>query len=375
MPTRANNSSGNELVSVMIDGKAHNQWESYDIDSDLMTPADAWQVSIGLKSNQLPDFVQPWSLVEVKVGNDTILTGRVDEITDSIDKHDHSLNLSGRDYAAILVDCAAPIFTTRTATLPEIVAKIVKPLGLNKIKIDAKASSTREKISVEPGDRAWDVLQNAAEANGLWPWFSPNGTLIIGGPDYTKPPVATLIMRRDGKGNNTLSISRSRNVTNHFSTVTVLGQTHGTETESGKHSIKATAKDDGVTFSRPQIVIDHELDNTALATARARKLLADSMLSVLDLHIKVSGHRITQNGQLWEPGQRIQVESEPHGIKGIYFLMGRRFSKSRSDGTKTELRLKQDKLWVLDAHPHKRRHRKGKNNIGSGAIIDVSATS
>ena len=72
----------NELVSVMIDGKAHSQWESYDIDSDLMTPADAWQVSIGLKTNQLPDFVQPWVLVEVKVGNDTVLTGRVDEITD-----------------------------------------------------------------------------------------------------------------------------------------------------------------------------------------------------------------------------------------------------------------------------------------------------
>lgn len=365
----------NELVSVMIDGKAHSQWESYDIDSDLMTPADAWQVSIGLKTNQLPDFVQPWSLVEVKVGNDTVLTGRVDEITDSIDKHDHSLNLSGRDYAAILVDCAAPIFTTRSATLPEIAAKVVKPLGLNKINIDAKTSSIREKISVEPGDRAWDVLQNAAEANGLWPWFSPDGTLMIGGPDYTKPPVATLIMRRDGRGNNALSISRSRNVTNHFSTVTVLGQTHGTETESGKHAIKATAKDDGVTFKRPQIVIDHEADNASIAYSRAKKLQADSMLSAFDLHIKVSGHRITQNGQLWEPGQRIQVESEPHGIKGIFFLMGRRFTKSRSDGTKTELRLKQDNLWVIDAHPHKRRHRKGKNHIGPGAIIDVSAAS
>lgn len=363
----------NETVSVLIDGKAHSQWESYDIDSDLMTPADAWQVSIGLKKNQLPDFVQPWALVEVKVGNDTVLTGRVDEITDSVDKHDHSLNLSGRDYAAILVDCAAPIFSTRSATLAEIAAKVVKPLGLHKIKIDARTSSTREKISVEPGDRAWDILQNAAEANGLWPWFSPDGTLFIGGPDYSKAPVASIIMRRDGVGNNAISISRSRNVSNHFSSITVLGQTHGTETATGKHNIKAEAKDDGVTFNRPQIIIDHEVDNAALAKSRARKLMADSKLSAFDLTITVSGHRIEPNGLLWQPGQRIQVESEPHAIKGIFFLIGRRFTKSRPNGTKTELRLKLDKLWTLDAHPHKRRHRKGKNDIGAGAIIDASA--
>ncbi len=367
MPTR-----NDETVTVLINGKAHEQWESYDIDSDLMTPADAWSVSIGLKGKQLPDFVQPWAPVQVKVGNDTVLTGRVDQIEDSVDKQGHALQLSGRDGAAVLVDCAAPIFTTRQSSLEEIMAKVVRPLGINKIKINADKTSRREKISVEPGDRAWDVLAHAAEANGLWPWFAPDGTLIVGGPDYTTTPVATLVMRRDGKGNNVESVSRSRNVTNHFSQVTVLGQTHGTENTSGKHALSASAKDDGVTFNRPQIVIDHEVDNGEIARSRARKLLADGMLSAFDLQIVVKGHRIGKGGKLWEPGQRVQVESEPHGIKGIYFLMGRRFTLSRSNGTRTELRLRQDGLWTLDAHPHKRKHRKGKNHIGPGAIVDLS---
>ena len=367
MPTPAN-----EQVSIMINGTAHSQWESYDIDSDLLTPADAWQVSIGLKAKQMPDFVQPWAPVEVKVGDDTVLVGRVDEITDFVDKRSHTLTLSGRDYAAILVDCAAPIFSTRLSTLEQIVAKIIRPLGLNKIKIDAASTRTREKINVEPGDRAWDILSNVAEANGLWPWFAPDGTLFIGGPDYSKPPVATLVLRRDGKGNNVESISRTRNIAGQFSKITVLGQTHGTETETGKHALSSTAIDKGVTFNRPQIVIDHESDNTAVARDRARKLLADGQLSAFDLTVKVSGHRISPNGKLWEPGQRIQVESEPHGISGVYFLMGRRFTKSRADGTKTELRLKQDGVWVLDAHPYKRKHRRGKNAIGAGEIVDVS---
>jgi len=366
MPTPA------DEVSILINGKAHSQWESYDIDSDLLTPADAFQMTIGLKDKQLPDFVQTWSAVEVKVGNDTVLVGRVDHIEDAVTKNNHSLNISGRDYAGILVDCAAPIFSSRLSTLQEIVAKVIRPLGLTKIKIDASATSTREKISVEPGDRAWDVIQNAAEANGLWPWFSPDGTLVVGGPDYSKPPVATLVMRRDGKGNNIQSISRSRNVVGRFSQLTVLGQTHGTETESGKHNLRAIAKDDGANFHRPQIVVDHESDNAALARSRARKLLSDGMLSAFDLTVVVKGHRISNDGDLWEPGQRVQVESDPHDISDVFFVMGRRFTKDRMDGTKTELRLKQDGLWVLDAHPHKRK-RRGKNAAGTGEIVDVAA--
>lgn len=346
-----------EEVFVLINGKAHSQWESYNIDSDLLIPADAWEVSIGLKAKQMRDFVQPWSPVEVKVGNDTVLVGRVDSMSDHVDKHSHTLTLSGRDYAGILVDCASPIFTTRLSTLAEIAAKVIRPLGLNKIKIDAPRTRTREKISVEPGERAWDVLSHAAEANGFCLWFAPDGTLVIGGPDYSKPPVATLVMRRDGKGNNVESIALQHDVTGHFSQVTVFGQTHGTETETGKHALGATRYDKSVNWNRPQIIQDSECDNTSVAEDRAQNLLNDGILSAFDLTVKVSGHRIQKDGKLWEPGQRIQVESEPHGIKGIYFLIGRRFTKSRTSGTQTELRLKQDGLWAVNAHPHKRKHR------------------
>lgn len=368
MPTQPSS----DMVAVLINGQAHSQWESYDLESDLMTPADAWRVDIGLGANQLPDFVVPWAEVVVKIGNDTALKGRIDEISDSVDKHSHNLSLSGRDGAAILVDCSAPIFVSRQATLAEIIAKVIRPLGITNFKIDAASSRTREKINVEPGDKAWDVLQNVAEANGLWPWFSPDGVLIVGGPNYTQVPVATLVMRRDGKGNNCESITRRRNITNQYSQITVLGQTHGTETEMGKHALSATAKDSGVTFYRPNIIVDHESDNTAVANDRARKLVADGKLSSFDLTIKVAGHR-TEGGVLWMPGQRVQVISEPHGINDIYFLMARRFTGGRDQGTSTELTLKPDGVWVLDAHPHKRKHRRGKNSTGgAGEIVQVA---
>ena len=65
-------------------------------------------------------------------------------------------------------------------------------------------------------------------------WFEPDGTLVIGGPDYTKDPVATLILNRDGRGNNVLDLSDRSSITGAFSELTMLAQGHGQGKKSGK---------------------------------------------------------------------------------------------------------------------------------------------
>jgi prophage tail gpP-like protein len=217
---------------------------------------------------------------------------------------------------------------------------------------------------------------HAAEANGLWPWFEPDGTLVIGGPDYSAPVVATLILRRDGKGNNVIDIDKQESIHGRYSEVTVLGQAHGTDTEQGKHALRGKASDDGVSWYRPKIVVDHECDNLAVCRDRARKLLSDSRLNALTIPVTVKGHRIVAPGQesdglLWKPGQRVYIIDEIHNLDGIYFLMRRKFKRSRAEGTRTALTFKEDGVWTLDAHPHKNKHRRGKNSL-PGAIVDVT---
>lgn len=357
MPMRADS----DRVQLLIGGKMHEDWESYEVDSDLLTPADAWRVTMGLRGGDLPPDVVPGAPVEVRVGGDTVMVGRVDEVDHAVSKTSHTVSMSGRDGAAILVDCSAPIFNKQQASLSSIVAAIVRDFKITKYTIDADTTRTREKINVEPGDSAWDMLAHIAEANGLWPWFTPDGTLVIGGPDYSTPEVATLVMRKSGGGNNLLSLARRESIAERYSKVTVYGQTHGTDTEPGKHDLHDSQTDIGVTWYRPKIVVDHECDSTAVCRDRARKIISDSRVSSLTLTASVKGHRIAANGLLWEPGQRVRVVSEPHRIDGVYFLMARRFSGGRSEGARTELTLKEDGVWTLDAHPHKRKHRRGKN--------------
>lgn len=356
-------------VTLLVGGKAHSGWQRYEIDSDLLIPADAWQLQLGLQDGQLPPAVQPGADVTVMVGRDVVLTGRIDDIDDSISHGSHTLSLSGRDLAATLVDCSAPVFTAKQITLAEVVASVVKPLGIARVQVLAKGGA-RDKVSIDPGDTAWDVLARAAEAVGLWPWFTPDGTLVVGGPDYSTPPVASLILCRDGKGNNVQSLSRQQSLAARYSDITVLAQAHGTQAEAGRHALKAQVKDPAVTVYRPKIVQDADAENLADTRARARKLLSDSRLQGFTLTATVTGHR-TSSGQLWQPGQRVHVLSEPHGIDGVFFLMARKLQGGEGQGTRTVLTLKEDGVWVLDAHPDKRdkkRAKRQKKDDGLNAI-------
>lgn len=363
-----------DAVSLRIGGQAHATWEAYEIDSDLLIPADAWQFTVASRDQVLPANVKAGAEIEVLVGRDTVLVGRIDNVKRTVRKGTRTYQLSGRDLAAQLVDCSAPVFVRKMSTLQEIVTSIVRPLGIKKIRMQTSApGATREKINVEPGDTAWEVLRNAAEAEGLWPWFDPDGTLVIGGPDYNAAPVAVLWSHTDGS--NVESISDEENIAERYSEITVLGQTHATKAEGGKHNLKGVAKDTGITWPRPKIVVDHETDSTQLCQDRATKLMGDSRLKGYELKITVQGHRINApgepgHGKLWQPGQRVRVVSDYLELDAVYFLMARKFQRSRGYGTVTELTLKEDGVWVIEAHPHKNKHRRGKNTL-PGQVINL----
>ncbi|HHL0433549.1 phage baseplate assembly protein [Klebsiella pneumoniae] len=395
-----------DKVSVIVGGKVHSDWSAYGIDSDFLIPADAWSMRLGLPAGIFPEGVARGVPVQVRVGPDVVMSGRIDRVSRIVSRDQVSLSVTGRDGAAILVDCASPLLTSRQASLEEVIAQVVRPLGIKNIELHAESSIRNDKITTEPGERAWDILLRACAGRGLWPWFRPDGTLVIGGPDYTAAPVATLVMRRSGEGNNLLSLTDESSMERSFSRLTVLAQGHAhstnnkkelgiidvsssdsltmsgdtdtTETEldtglpeTGQHGLQFVVEDPTVTYYRPQVVVMHDADDLEQVRYRARKMMADARLEGYSLIARVQGHR-TSDGVLWEPGQRIHVISEPHGIDAVYFLMGREFTGGRPGGAVTTLRLKEDGIWIPDAWTKKKKARKGrKTKKQEIAIIDV----
>ncbi|WP_311515254.1 phage baseplate assembly protein [Oligella urethralis] len=352
----------NNEVKILLAGKAHREWSNYRIDSSLQTPADAWSVSLGLPDGQFPPQVEPGAEVKVMIGNDVVMLGQIDEVSHSVARQ-ATLSISGRDLIAVLLDSSAPIFVAKEITIEEVIANVVRPLGVSKIEIRSDtAPITSEKINIEPGMTAWDALETAAAANGLWPWLEPDGTLVVGGPDYTITPVATLFLNKDGNNNNVESLEYTRSVADRYSEVTVLAQSHGIGAK-GANNIKGVANDPDMKVHRPYISISSDVANTDEAKKRAMKIMSDSRLNAVTVTVVVNGHR-TSSGELWTPGQRVEIKSDVHGLDEVWFLMARTFTGGREEPTRTELTFKEDGIWSIEAYKAKQPKAKAGKNKG-----------
>ncbi|MFX2607072.1 phage baseplate assembly protein [Enterobacter mori] len=398
MPTQNNEDRDN--ISLVVAGKVRTNWSRYSVDSDFLKAADGWQLSLGLPDKAFPADIVRGAPVQLQVGGETILSGRIDAVRRLVSRQDYSLSLSGRDDAGILVDCAAPVFSANQLTLDEVIEKIVRPLGVRNIRVQASSAPRNDKVTIEPGSRAWDALEKAAAGRGLWPWFEPDGTLVVGGPDYASDPVATLVLKYDGTGNNVLSLEDNRSIEGCFSELAVLAQGHARRADSkktkpvdvwnsdgsvnfqaesekpdaqtGTHNMKTIVTDPTVPYYRPNIITVSDTNDQQQLDYRAKKAMSDARLSGLDISAEVAGHR-TADGVLWKPGQRVRIISEPHGIDAVFFLMGRQFLGGRS-GSTTQLRFKEDGVWIPDAFPaeEKRRNRRGKKKK-EVRIIEIEA--
>lgn len=349
-------------VTVEVDGKAHNSWKSYDIDSDFLIPADAFKFDLGVPSNStvLPDF--SGAEVKVRINGELVMTGIVDTTQHTISKTNRTYSLNGRDRASILVDCSAPITNVKGLTVLDAVTKIVEPLGIKKVALRAENNPTLDKVDIDVGETAWNAAMRCANSAGLHLWFEPNGELIVGGADYSTPPVATLCCMKDGKRNNFEQADLTFDVSNRFSEVTFLAQSHGKQGQDNKNDLKWVYNDPEMTTYKPKTVVVSDVDNLEALQKWAKKYIADSVLEGFTLTIVVPDHKM-QDGTLWQPGQRVHVICEEYEIDAIFFLMGRRFTLSRNGGTQTELRFKQDGIWTPDAYSakaEKARKRKGK---------------
>lgn len=359
-------------IQLAIGGLAHDTWDGWSVESDLLTPADAFELELHTKNaTRLPDVIKEGAPCTLTLDGDRVLTGQIDEFEHDVSRQGISMRINGRDRAAPLVDCSSPFVSMREASLAQILEQVVKPLGAYQVEIRADQAKPRRRVQIEPGQTAWEALLQVAEANGLWPWVEPDGRLIIGGPDYTASPSGLLLLREDGEGNNVQRMSVRRSIANRYSQITVLGQ-HGQYANDGldtqRSHLRSVIQDETLArrgIFRPKVVVDSSSENQDMATTRARKLLADSRLEGFEIRVVVQGHR-AGNGKVWAPGMRVIIRSEVHGVDDVYFLMSRTLRLSRSEGAITELRFREDKMWVLDGNKVKKH--KGKSNPDAAFI-------
>lgn len=118
--------------------------------------------------------------------------------------------------------------------------------------------------------------------------------------------------------------------------------------------MRTVVRDPDVKVYRPKILTASDAISSESLSQRAHKALADGRLDGLTYQAEVRGHR-TSGGVLWAPGQRVHLEDERRGFKGVLFIMARQFRGGSGTATTTTLVLKEDRVWIPVVVPPKKR--------------------
>lgn len=373
------NADLDEIKVINLDtGAEFTSWTSATMQSDFLTPCDSFQLDCGaeIAGTELAKQLRAGTKIQIFINEQPQLTGYVDRTQVQSCRGGTRVSISGRDFLGQLVDSNVDprMQIAKDASIETILKTVLTDqFGIEyelKTNYDARSICTGKKIgqkknytgrrsrkdplkNVQPQDNegAFGYLSKILTAHGYWLWAMPDGTgVVVSGPDYTQKPAFTLTTRYSLNANektaqnNVIEGTAHNDETNVPSHVIVRGQGG----PGGKAAIKGMAMNPVASRFRPVYIVN-QTDDKLSAETRAKLFLAKQLRNWFHYECTVAG--FSQNGTIWAVDTVATVLDEICGVEGLMWVESRTFSKSRSSGTTTKLKLIPLGSLVLDYQP------------------------
>ncbi len=241
-------------VTVICDHQQIAQWIEYEIESNMITPADAFTM-------RKPFDPQSWAIlrrdarVRVLIDGTPILDGFIDKRVKR--SKDGTLEISGRDRTGRLVQESAPRINYEGLELTEAIKRLAAPwfdkvvlsdAANRKLRMGKKGRRTTigtEPIvvkrtaggngRVQPGTMRWAIIEELVSQVGLMCWSSVDGkSLFVGRPNGSQAPSFHILRARGpGRSSNCLDLIQDEDNGDRYSLIAVIGTGGGTEDDFG----------------------------------------------------------------------------------------------------------------------------------------------
>ncbi|MDH3975619.1 MAG: hypothetical protein OEV42_15180 [Deltaproteobacteria bacterium] len=338
-----------DKVSLEINGMHIEHFISYEIDSDLYIADDAFHMELANPEIE----IEPGQQCKLYVNNLVELNGIIERVDDRDSKSGTTLSVEGRDLMGLLVSSRVEEFVTlKDKKLKGVAEELLKNINfinrkgiiygeggkddVRKKEGDKVQGESFDLVQAEPGQTIFQVLKDYAAARGLLFYSKSDGTLVFGKPVEKGEAKLSLIRRLNGKGNNVVSSSRSRNISGRYRKVTVLGQRQGADNlKAAELSASGVAEDKDFPFYKPYVT-------TAGGDVKDLKSHAEFIMDKQKrdgerLNFSTAGHR--QNDKNWQVNELVRVIDERRGIDENMLITGRVFKMSKDSGTTTDIRV------------------------------------
>ncbi|MDV2438711.1 hypothetical protein QR665_04255 [Acinetobacter gerneri] len=333
-------------IKLVIGGFEIDSWEVAEVDNQLDTPAESWNLTLFQEDGQLlPTSIQGGAEVQIYYGNELILTSIADKVSEAVSRSGYGLQISGRDLAGQLIDCSVPIFNGRQVTLEELIGKYVLNGDLGSIFHNVRIQDNswlKNKVSVEPSESLWDAIEKAAQVTGQHVWLDPNGTLNIGDPFKNPYYVITKLRlnKPNDSTNNVLSLEYENDVSRVFSQLQIISQDG-----EANHILSEGTAQTQYGFNRLKILSLSDVETQAEADAALEKIKKDNNFESHTLIVTVQDWMV--DGKVWACGWYVDLESNTlTNASAKWAVVGRTLNLDRSNGKTTKLLLKRQGDWA-----------------------------
>lgn len=328
-------------ITLTVGGVDWTGWESLQASRSVDAMAGAF--SLGLADRvqyggaSLP--LAPGMECELSSGADTLVTGFIDSVSQSLDSGRHGITVSGRDRSADIVDASAVHApgSWKGASLMDICSALCAPFGVP-VTLEGDQGQPVTAFQIQPGESVAEAVQRLLKQRELVAVPDGKGGLRLAG--LAQETLSAVLQ----EGVNVLSASVTCDASERFSEYVVTGQKQGTDQNFGKAcSGRATVTDEQITRYRPLVIRASQQGDAAYMRRRARWEMTTRRAEGTSVQVTVQGWR-DSTGRLWEPGVLVPVSLPTLGISQS-LLIGEVTWTRDSGGTTTQLMLKDPAAW------------------------------
>lgn len=335
--------------TLVVGGMAYTGWTRLEVQRSLEQIAGGFVLQ--LASNYIGK--EPVPLLEglsceVRLGEDVVITGFIDELETDDTETSSSVRLSGRDRTGDLVDCSAVHKSGqwRGAKLERIVADIAQPFDIKVVvSPDTDTGEVFKRFALEEGEKAFDAIDRACRLRGVLVTSTPDGNLLL----TTASTESTGVVLEEGV--NMRKFNARHSWKERHSEIIIKGQMAGDDHEYGAAAahLKASAKDAEIDRYRPLIVVAEHGTGTKALGERAQWEVAVRMGRGKRGGCTVVGWRTGKDGQvgpLWRPNMLVHVKSARMRLDMELLIVGCTYQLTEQ-GRSTELSFARPDAFAL----------------------------
>jgi prophage tail gpP-like protein len=326
-------------VALRVNGKEYDGWKSARVTRGIETVSGSFELEV---SDRWKDQDQPWSIFEedectVLIDGVPVITGYVDRRSLSLGPEEHTLRVEGRDKTGDLVDCSAMLqqWEFKNINVLTLAKKVAEPYGINVSVQAGVIPRPVKKLSIDPGDSSFEVIEKACRLAALLPVSDGAGGLLLTRAGLSRTSTALV------QGENILQASAEFDATGKHRTYAVLGQHQGSEDFFGPSTteLKGFAEDLTVRRAARTLLIRPE-GNVTAEQAKTRAQWEATVRRARGDTASITVQGWTQaSGTLWPVNALVSVRAPFLGIDGDALIVQATYSIGEG-GTTTTLSLK-----------------------------------